>query len=108
MKKADDTYIVNTTTLCDARGFKGQTPLLVTFQKKNILRVEALPNMETPRFFQRVVKEMLPQYEKLEASKADAVDCITGATMSSNAVKANIEAARKYYEENQTKKKGKK
>ena len=32
MTKKGKTYTVNTTTLCNARGFKGTTPLLVTFK----------------------------------------------------------------------------
>lgn len=105
MTKYKDEYTVNTSTLCDARGFKGPTPLLVTFKKKNIVKVEALPNMETPRFFSRVVKDLLPKFVDIEADKADDVDCITGATMSSKAVIANIHASYKYYKENSKKKK---
>lgn len=97
-------YTVNTSSLCDARGFRGTTPLLVSFQKNKILSVKALANYETPRFFDRIAKELLPKFQNIEAAKAQDVDCITGATMSSKAVKANVEAAKDYYEKHSKKK----
>lgn len=100
MTKNKKEYVVNTTTLCNTRGFKGTTPLMVTFNKKKIVKIEALPNIETPRFFQRVVQEMFPKFNDLEMDKSKDVDCVTGATMSSKAVKDHVAAAIKYYNEN--------
>lgn len=100
-KLSDGTYVVNTTTLAaDVRGFKGATPLEVHIKKDKIVKVVALKNKETPRYFSRVEKEMLPKYGKRKISKASEVDGITGATFSSKAVKANVEAALKYYKAN--------
>ncbi|MDY4217573.1 MAG: FMN-binding protein [Prevotella sp.] len=100
-KLSDGTYVVNTTTLAaDVRGFKGATPLEVHIKKDKIMKVVALKNKETPRYFSRVEKEMLPKYGKRKISKASEVDGVTGATFSSKAVKANVEAALKYYKAN--------
>lgn len=100
-KLSDGTYVVNTTTLAaDVRGFKGATPLEVHIKKDKIVKVVALKNKETPRYFSRVEKEMLPKYGKRKISKASEVDGVTGATFSSRAVKANVEAALKYYKAN--------
>jgi len=99
MTKSKGVYVVNTTTLCNTRGFKGTTPLKVTIKKNKILKIEALRNMETPRFFKRLLEEMFPKYEELEMKDAENVDCVTGATMSSKAVKDNVKAAIEYYKE---------
>ena len=42
---------------------------------------------------------MLPKFSGKSFSKVGSVDGVTGATFSSKAVKANIEAAVKYYKE---------
>ncbi len=100
MTKNKGTYVVNTTTLCDTRGFKSTTPLMVTIKKNKIEKIEALPNMETPRFFNRLLKEMFPKYEGIAIKDAESVDCVTGATMSSKAVKDHVKAAVEYYKKN--------
>ncbi|MCQ2196219.1 MAG: FMN-binding protein [Bacteroidaceae bacterium] len=104
MTKQNGQYVVNTTTLCQAKGFKDITPLKVTFNKEVIVKVEALPNKETPSFFDRITKELLPKYELLKISEQDKVDAVSGATMSSRAVKANVKAACDYYKANKAKK----
>lgn len=104
MTKQKGQYVVNTTTLCQAKGFKDITPLKVTFNKEVIVKVEALPNKETPSFFDRITKELLPKYELLKISEQDKVDAVSGATMSSRAVKANVKAACDYYKANKAKK----
>lgn len=104
MTKQKGQYVVNTTTLCQAKGFKDITPLKVTFNKEVIVKVEALPNKETPSFFDRITKDLLPKYELLKISEQDKVDAVSGATMSSRAVKANVKAACDYYKANKAKK----
>lgn len=100
MTKAKGTYVINTTTLCNTRGFKGETPLKVTIKKNKVVSVEALSNQETPRFFDRLLKEMFPKYENVSFADADKVDIVTGATRSSKAVKDNVKAAVEYYQKN--------
>jgi len=100
MTKSKGTYVINTTTLCNTPGFKSTTPLLVTIKKNVIVKVEALANMETPKFFKRVVDTMLPKYTDLKFEEYEKVDCVSGATMSSNSVRAHMKEAYEYYKKN--------
>lgn len=100
-KQSDGTYVVNTSSLgSNIKGFKGATPLEVYIKDNKVVKVEALPNQETPRFFVRVKQSLLPKFNGMKvskASKASAIDGVTGATYSSKAVKANVAAALDYY-----------
>ena len=101
-KQTDGTYIVNTSTLCKARGYKGYTPLLVHFKQDKIVKVEALSNQETPKYYGMVKKNLFPKFIGMKASKAVKanVDGVTGATYTSKAVKENVKAAANYYKKN--------
>ena len=95
-KQADGTYVVNTTT-ANVRGYKGATPLEVHIKKNKVVKVVALKNNETPQYFAQVTSKMLPNFSGKSISKVGSVDAVSGATISSKAVKANVEAAVKYY-----------
>lgn len=99
-KEKGGIYVINTTTLTNQRGFRGPTPLTVTIKKGVIQKVEALPNRETPKFFEQVQKNLLPKFEGLKVEKHDEPDCVTGATLSSRAVKENVKQAVDYYNKN--------
>lgn len=99
-KEKGGVYIINTTTLCDTKGYKSPTPLKVTVKKDKVESVEALPNMETPKYFRRISEELLPKFVGMKFEESEKVDALTGATMSSNAVKANMKAAYDYYKKN--------
>jgi electron transport complex protein RnfG len=43
-KEKGGVYIINTTTLCDTKGYKSPTPLKVTVKKDKIESIETLPN----------------------------------------------------------------
>ena len=61
-KQADGTYVVNTTSLTpNVKGFKGATPLEVYIKNNKVVKVEALPNRESPKFFDRVKQILLPK-----------------------------------------------
>lgn len=97
-KQADGTYVVNTTTLAaNVRGYKSATPLEVHIKKNKVVKVVALKNNETPQYFAQVTSKMLPNFSGKSISKVGSVDAVSGATISSKAVKANVEAAVKYY-----------
>lgn len=97
-KQKDGTYVVNTTTLAsNVRGYVGSTPLEVYIKKNKVVKVVALPNKETPKIFAKVKSGMLPKYAGKKTFAVSSVDGVTGATYSSKAVKANVEAAVKYY-----------
>lgn len=101
-KEKSGTYVIKTETICDALGYKnlGKVPLVVTVKKDKIVSVEALPNKETPKYFLRVVNEMLAKYPDVKFADYATVDGVTGATFSSNAVKENMKAAFEYYKKN--------
>ena len=99
-KMADGSYVVNTTSLAgDVKGYRGTTPLKITIRKDKVEKIEALKNQETPKYFVRVKREMLKAWEGKKVSKAEKLnpDGVTGATMSSDAVKENVKRGLKYY-----------
>lgn len=92
--KGADTLKVNTTELgAEVIGFNGITPVEISVHKGVITRIEALPNQETPRYFQTVLESGL--LEKLvgktvKEAKATELDAVSGATFSSEALIQNI------------------
>ena len=103
MQKKGDTYIVNTTTLCQKKGYKSTTPVEVHIQNGKVIKVVALPNKESKGYFKIILQKLLPLYNDIKVGKAEKlstkpqVDAYTGATFSGNAVQANIKAALDYY-----------
>lgn len=103
-KQADGTYVVRTTTICNARGFRKTTPVEVYIKQGKVQKVVALKNEESANYFAKVKKSLLPLYEGLKLSKAKKqaektqIDGCTGATFSTKAVQKNIKAALDYYE----------
>lgn len=100
MEKKGKVYTITTTEICNARGFHGPTPLKVVIKKNKIVNVEALPNRDTPRFFDRVKNEMLPKFRGVDFKDYAIVDVVSGATISSKAVRENVKAAYDYYTAN--------
>ena len=99
-KKAPaDTLVVNTTELCkDVIGYDGPTPLKITIVKGVVAKVEALPNTETPRFFDQVLQSGLLKAvvgKKVSEAAEMPLDAVTGATYSSQAVIENLRAGLK-------------
>ena len=91
--------VVNTTELSrDVKGFKGTTPVKIYIKKNKVVKVEPLPNQETPRFFDKV-KPLLKYWEGKSVNKAieDEPDAITGATYSSDAIMKNVQIGLEYY-----------
>ena len=101
-KAAADTLVVNTTELCkDVVGFNGPTPLKIKVVNGVVASVEALPNDETPRFFDQVLASGLLNavVGKTPAEAAEMpLDAVTGATYSSKAVIENLRAGLKEVE----------
>ncbi len=101
MTKEKGVYIVNTTTLTqDVIGYNGTTPLKIYIKNDKIQKIEALPNEETPGFFARVQENLLNKWNGMTVKQAATaeVDAVSGATYSSNAVKANVKAGVQYYQ----------
>ena len=52
-----DTLVINTTELCkDVIGYDGPTPLVIKVVNGVVAKVEALPNTESPSYFERVIQ----------------------------------------------------
>lgn len=92
---ADGTLVINTTTLApDIMGYGGRVPLEVSVKDGKVVRVEALPNSETPEFFSHAAT-LLKQWngKTVDDALAQQVDAVSGATFSSRAIIANMRAA---------------
>ena len=99
-KQSDGTYVVNTTTLAkDVKGYKSTTPVEIHIQKNKVVKVVALKNTESPKYFAKVKAHMMKAWDGMKVSKAVTakVDGVTGATMSSDAVKENVKRGLEYY-----------
>src|SRR5574344_157773 len=102
-KRHDGTYVVNTTAIgSNVRGYKGATPLIIYIKKDKVVKIEALSNIETPSYFERVKQTILGSWDGMQTSKAakKSVNCVAGATLSSNAVIETVKLGFKYYKEN--------
>lgn len=98
-KNNDGSYTINTSTLSNARGYAGKTPLEVKIKKKKIVSVTPLPNQETPGFFQRLVQaSFFTKWNGMTLKEVSnsKVDAVSGATFSSKAVIENVKAAAEY------------
>lgn len=99
-KQNDGTVVVNTTTLAsDVKGYNGPVPLEIHIKKDRIVKIITLTNSETKKYIDVVSKKLLPKWQGMKVSEAltAEVDGVTGATMSSNAVKENVKRGLKYY-----------
>ncbi|MCR4852046.1 MAG: FMN-binding protein [Prevotella sp.] len=99
-KQSDGTYVVNTSTLCKVKGYRSTTPLKIYIKNDKVEKIEALKNQETPKYFTRVKQEMLNKWNGKTVKKAVKlkVNGVTGATMSSDALKKNVKAGLEYYQ----------
>jgi len=101
MTKEDGAYVVNTTTLCkDVIGYEGPTPLKIYIRKNKVEKIEALPNQETPKYWNAAKKHMLDKWngQKVKDAKVLKVDGRTGATYSCDAIRENVKKGLEYYE----------
>ena len=99
-KQADD-MVVNTTSLTkNIRGYQGTTPVRIFIQKNKIVKIETLPNRETPKNL-AMAKTMLDQFEGKSVKKAAKmqVDAVTGATYTSKSLLKNVKAGLEYYKQ---------
>ncbi len=100
MTKENGMTVINTTSLGkDVQGYLGATPLKIYIQKNKVVKIEALKNQETPKYFIKVKKNLLNKWNgmKVKDAKKQKVDVITGATYSSEAVIKNVQLGLDYY-----------
>ena len=99
-KDRADVTVINTTDLAsDIEGYAGCTPMKVYIQGGKVLRVEALENEETPKYFDMVEKGLMKKWNGKPVATAEKlkVDAVTGATVSSDAVIENVRRGISYY-----------
>lgn len=90
------TCVVNTTSIAaDLRGYGGAVPMKIFISGGRIDSILTLPNNETPEFLDIVRDEVITRYIGRNVNEALAMqpDAVTGATMSSECVKATIHRA---------------
>ena len=95
--------VVNTTTLAeDVEGYAGPVPLKIFIKKDKVEKIEALQNMETPKYWALIKRDLLGKWNGLAVKKAASqeVDVITGATYTSEAVIENVRRGVEYYNKN--------
>lgn len=100
MTKQKDVTIINTTSLAsDIEGYVGTTPVKIYIQNEKVLRIEALENEETPKYFNMVEKKLLTKWNGLPVKTAEKqkIDAVTGATVSSEAIIENVQRGISYY-----------
>ena len=98
--KEGKSTVINTSTLAKSvEGYNGATPLKIYIEKNKIVKIEALDNQETPKYFNRVKKNLLGKWNGMTVSKAlkAKVDGVSGATYSSDAVIKNVRKGLQYY-----------
>ena len=93
--------VVNTTSLSkNVTGYIGTTPLKIYIKRNKVVKIVALRNQETPKYFAMVKKQLLDKWNGLTLKQASKqkVDAVTGATYSSNAVIKNVQLGLDYYQ----------
>ncbi|MBQ2534227.1 MAG: FMN-binding protein [Prevotella sp.] len=103
MTKENGMYVVNTTTLGkNVVGYVAATPLKIYIQKDKIVKVEALKNQETPKYNAKVKRMLLTKWDgmKVKDVAKQKVDGVTGATITSDAMKKNVQLGVEYYLKN--------
>ncbi|MBE6255083.1 MAG: FMN-binding protein [Prevotella sp.] len=100
ISKVDGMTVINTSSLADdVEGYAGPTPLKIFIKKDKIEKIEPLRNLETPKYFALIKRDLLGKWNGLAVKKASQqqVDVITGATYSSEAVIENVRRGLDYY-----------
>lgn len=101
----DGCFIVNTQPLAkDIQGYGGTVALRIHVNKDGIVsQIEALPNSETPDFFDQA-KTLFARWQGKPVAQAmnEKVDAVSGATFSSKAIIANMNRGLAYAQQQMT------
>lgn len=94
----DGTQVIHTAVLCNATGYAGSTPLDIYIRDGKISKISSLENGETPNFYEKASNLFGNWQGKTPGQAAELkVDAVSGATYSSEAIKANMTAGLNYY-----------
>lgn len=101
IKYNKDVAVINTSSIVKARGYMGNTPVKIFVRKNKIVKIEALPNQETPAVFAKA-EELLKRFvgKSVDEASAMKVDGVSGATYSSKSLIQNVKGGLKYYKDN--------
>lgn len=96
----DGSCVIHTFALPDeTAGYAGPVDMDIYIKGGKIIRIEPLPNDETPSFFSRASELFSGWIGKTpEEALQMKVDAVSGATYSSNAIISNVNAGLIYYE----------
>ena len=97
----DGTVVINTTSIgSKIYGYRDVTPVEISLKGGKVVKVEALPNSETPDYF-KLLKDgkLFDSWNGLTPEKALAkeVDAVSGATFSSKGIIDNVREGLKFY-----------
>ncbi len=97
---SDGTRVIYSSSLAkDIIGFGGRIPLKLYVKDDIIQKVEALPNAETPSFWNEIENSGLLEHwngKTLAEAASEQVDGVSGATYSAVAVIGNVQRAAQY------------
>ena len=101
IKYSKGTAVVNTSSIVKARGFNGKTPVKIYIKNNRVVKIESMPNQETPAVYARA-EELLKKFtgKTVDEAQAMTVDGVSGATYSSKALIQNVKEGLKYYKDN--------
>lgn len=101
IKYNKDVAVINTSSIVKARGYMGNTPVKIFVRNNKIVKIELLPNQETPAVFAKA-EELLKRFvgKSVDEASAMKVDGVSGATYSSKALIQNVKGGLKYYKDN--------
>lgn len=101
IKYNKDVAVINTSSIVKARGYMGNTPVKIFVRNNKIVKIESLPNQETPAVFAKA-EELLKRFVGKSVDEASdmKVDGVSGATYSSKALIQNVKGGLKYYKDN--------
>lgn len=91
IKYNKDVAVINTSSIVKARGYMGNTPVKIFVRNNKIVKIESLPNQETPAVFAKA-EELLKRFvgKSVDEASAMKVDGVSGATYSSKALIQNV------------------
>lgn len=100
ISERDGATVINTSSICgNVIGYSGPTPVEIILRDGKISRITPLKNKETPEFFGAVMNsDFLDHWygKPLEEAQEVHPDAVTGATITSSAIRKNIEAGIAY------------
>lgn len=100
---SDGNVLINTIEIAkDINGYGGNIPLILHINNNIITKIDILNNSETPDFINKIKNKLLPKYigKNINDNSINDIDAISGATLTSNAIKLSINRGINYFKGN--------